>query len=257
LEARLASEQERTTLAQREIEKRDIRLSELLMRVEESEAALTDEQELSATQRARIALLARQIASLQKQLQRIGALLEASETKTAKQQVQIADLGRRLNLALAARVEELSKYRSEFFGRLREVLGDHPGIRVVGDRFVFQSEVLFASGSAELNPEGEAQIAQLATTLTEIGKKIPKDINWILRVDGHTDRVPIQTAAFPSNWELSTARAISVVKFLVDHGVPADRLAATGFGEHQPLDPRQNQAGYSRNRRIELKLTQR
>lgn len=257
LEARLASEQERTTLAQREIEKRDIRLSELLMRVEESETALADERELGATQRSRIALLARQIAALRKQLQRIGALLEASETRTAKQQVQIADLGRRLNLALAARVEELSKYRSEFFGRLREVLGDHPGIRVVGDRFVFQSEVLFASGSAELNPKGEAQIARLATTLTEIGKKIPKDINWILRVDGHTDRVPIQTAAFPSNWELSTARAISVVKFLVDHGVPADRLAATGFGEHQPLDPRQNQAGYSRNRRIELKLTQR
>lgn len=257
LEARLASEQERTTLAQREIEKRDIRLSELLMRVDKSEAELADERELGATQRSRIALLARQIAALRKQLQRIGALLEASETRTAKQQVQIADLGRRLNLALAARVEELSKYRSEFFGRLREVLGDHPGIRVVGDRFVFQSEVLFASGSAELNPEGEAQIARLATTLTEIGKKIPKDINWILRVDGHTDRVPIQTAAFPSNWELSTARAISVVKFLVDHGVPADRLAATGFGEHQPLDPRQNQAGYSRNRRIELKLTQR
>ena len=257
LEARLASEQERTTLAQKEIEKRDIRLSELLMRVEESEASLTDEQELSATQRARIALLARQIASLQKQLERISALLEASETKTAKQGVQIADLGRRLNLALAARVEELSKYRSEFFGRLREVLGDHPGIRVVGDRFVFQSEVLFASGSAELNPEGEAQIAQLATTLTEIGRKIPKDIDWILRVDGHTDRVPIQTAVFPSNWELSTARAISVVRSLVNHGVSPERLAATGFAEHQPLDPRQNEAGYRRNRRIELKLTQR
>ena len=257
LEARLASERERTTLAQKEIEKRDIRLSELLMHVEESKASLTDEQELSATQRARIALLARQIASLQKQLERIGALLEASETKTAKQGVQIADLGRRLNLALAARVEELSKYRSEFFGRLREVLGDHPGIRVVGDRFVFQSEVLFASGSAELNPEGEAQIAQLATTLTEIGRKIPKDIDWILRVDGHTDRVPIQTAVFPSNWELSTARAISVVRSLVNHGVSPERLAATGFAEHQPLDPRQNEAGYRRNRRIELKLTQR
>ena len=257
LEARLASEQERTTLAQREIEKRDIRLSELLMRVDKSEAELADERELGATQRSRIALLARQIAALRKQLQRIGALLEASETRTAKQQVQIADLGRRLNLALAARVEELSKYRSEFFGRLREVLGDHPGIRVVGDRFVFQSEVLFASASAELNPKGEAQIARLATTLTEIGKKIPKDINWILRVDGHTDRVPIQTPAFPSNWELSTARAISVVKFLVDHGVPAGRLAATGFGEHQPLDPRPDETGYRRNRRIELKLTQR
>ena len=257
LEARLASEQERTNLAQTEIEKRDIRLSELLMRVEESEAALADERELGAAQRSRIALLARQIAALQKQLQRISALLEASETKTAKQQVQISDLGRRLNLALAARVEELSKYRSEFFGRLREVLGDQPGIRVVGDRFVFQSEVLFASASAELNPKGEAQIAQLATTLTEIGKKIPKDINWILRVDGHTDPVPIQTAAFPSNWELSTARAISVVKFLVDHGVPARRLAATGFGEHQPLDPSRDEAGNRRNRRIELKLTQR
>ncbi len=187
LEARLAGEEERTRLAQKEVEKRDIRLRELLGRLQTSEKDLAEELELSASQRARIDLLARQIAALRQQLARIIVALEASEAKAKEQGVRIVDLGRRLNLALAGKVEELSRYRSEFFGRLREVLGNHPGIRVVGDRFVFQSEVLFASGSAELNPEGETQLAQLAETLKDIGNKIPGDINWILRVDGHTD----------------------------------------------------------------------
>jgi chemotaxis protein MotB len=171
--------------------------------------------------------------------------------------VQIADLGRRLNLALASKVEELARYRSEFFGRLREVLGTRQDVRIVGDRFVFQSEVLFPSASATLEEAGKDQLARLASTLLDIARKIPPEVTWILRVDGHTDLRPIATAQFPSNWELSTARAISVVKFLVDHGVPSDRLVAAGFGEYQPLDPGRSEDAFGRNRRIEIKLDQR
>jgi len=154
-------------------------------------------------------------------------------------------------------VQELQRYRSEFFGRLRDILGTRPGVSIVGDRFVFQSEVLFASGSAELGVEGQRQMVQLARTLTEISRQIPREVNWILRIDGHTDTVPISTATFPSNWELSTARAVSVVKFLVAQGIPADRLAAAGFGEFQPLDTAGTVASRAQNRRIELKLDQR
>ncbi len=187
----------------------------------------------------------------------MSAVLDASEALSKKQKVQIANLGKRLNAALATKVQELSRYRSEFFGRLREVLGRQPGVRIVGDRFVFQSEVLFASGSAELGKQGTEQLGRLADTLLEISTKIPKDIDWILRIDGHTDKLPIKTAQFPSNWELSSARAISVVKFLKSREIPANRLVAAGFGEHQPLDDRDDEIGYRRNRRIELKLTQR
>lgn len=257
LEARLADEEEMTRLAQIEVEEREIRLREILGRLEKSEEDLAEDLKLSASQRARIDLLTRQIAALRQQLARISVALEASEAKAKEQGVRIVDLGRRLNLALAGKVEELSKYRSEFFGRLREVLGNHPDIRVVGDRFVFQSEVLFASGSAELNPEGEAQLVHVADTLRDIGNKMPEDINWILRVDGHTDRVPISNPTFPSNWELSTARAMSVVRLLMSQGIRPERLAATGFGQHQPIDLRNDEIGYRRNRRIELKLTQR
>ncbi len=206
---------------------------------------------------AEVEMLNDQIAALRQQLARIEEALQTEEAKTKLQNVQIADLGKRLNLALASKVEELARYRSEFFGRLREVLGNRSDIRVVGDRFVFQSEVLFPSGSAELTPEGAAQVAQLGRTLTEIASTIPDTINWILRVDGHTDRVPISTAQFPSNWELSTARATSVVKQLIAGGIPPDRLAAAGFGEYQPLDPGNAPEQRARNRRIELKLDQR
>jgi chemotaxis protein MotB len=202
-------------------------------------------------------LLNQQLAALREQLARISAALDLAETKSKDQQVQIADLGRRLNLALATKVEELARFRSEFFGRLREILGDRPDIRVVGDRFVFQSEVLFGLGSADLSDDAKKQLLPLAQALKEISAKIPTDINWVLRVDGHTDRRPISTALFPSNWELSSARAISVVKFLVDQGIPADRLAATGFGEFQPLDSGGDENAFRRNRRIELKLTER
>ena len=154
-------------------------------------------------------------------------------------------------------MEELSRYRSEFFGRLREVLGDRKDIQIVGDRFVFQSEVLFTSGSAELETGGKLRLAELADTLLEISLKIPPEIPWILRVDGHTDTVPIHTAQFPSNWELSSARAISVIQFLMEQGIPAGRLAAAGFGQFQPLDDGFDETANRRNRRIELKLTER
>jgi chemotaxis protein MotB len=204
-----------------------------------------------------IDLLNQQLAALRQQLQQIAAALDASEAKNKEQQVQIADLGRRLNMALASKVEELARYRSEFFGRLREILGDRQDIRVVGDRFVFQSEVLFGLASADLSDDAKRQLLPLAQALKEISAKIPADINWVLRVDGHTDKRPISTPQFPSNWELSTARAISVVKFLIDQGIPANRLVAAGFGEYQPIDPGNDEAAFRRNRRIELKLTER
>lgn len=198
-----------------------------------------------------------QIALLNEQLARLNAALEASEKKAADQQVQIVNLSQRLNEALASKVEQLARYRSEFFGRLREVLGNRQDIRVVGDRFVFQSEVLFASASAEIGTGGQEQLMQLANALLEIASTIPPEIDWVLRIDGHTDKRPIATAEFRSNWELSTARAISVVRFLIANGVPANRLAAAGFGEYQPIDNGQDEAALARNRRIELKLDQR
>ena len=238
-------------------EELETKITEMSGKLEESEATMIAERDISESARARLALLNRQMAALREQLAQLSAVLEASEVLSKKQKVQIANLGKRLNAALATKVQELSRYRSEFFGRLREVLGRQPGVRIVGDRFVFQSEVLFASGSAELGEEGQEQLGRLADTLREISVKIPKDIDWILRIDGHTDKLPIKTAQFPSNWELSSARAISVVKFLKIREIPANRLVAAGFGEHQPLDDRDDEIGYRRNRRIELKLTQR
>ena len=198
-----------------------------------------------------------QIAELRTQLSQITAALGASETKTREDQVVIADLGQRLQVALAEKVAEMARYRSEFFGRLREVLGERSDVRVVGDRFVFQSEVLFPSGSAELSPAGRTTLTAFARTLLEIASKIPPDVSWVLRADGHTDRIPISSARFPSNWELSTARALSVVKFLSSQHVPPTHLAATGFGEFQPLDDGTSPASNARNRRIEMRLTDR
>src|SRR5260370_21848652 len=166
----------------------------------------------------------------------------------------MVELGRRLNLALVNKVEELARYRSEFFGRLREILGDRPDIRIVGARFVFQSEGLFAPGSAELGDNAKTELAPLIAALKELSAKIPPDINWILRIDGHTDRRPISNAQFPSNWELSTARALSVVRFAIDEGIPAARLAAAGFADQQPIDLRAADEAYRRNQRIQLQL---
>jgi len=217
------------------------------------EADLTEVKEES---RARVALLSQQIAALREQLTRLSAALALEESKVEEQKVKVAELGQRLNVALARKVQELNRYRSEFFGRLREALGDHPDIRIVGDRFVFPSELLFPTASATLMPAGRHQLTRLAETLKTVTSKIPSDIDWILRVDGHTDRRPIQTARFPSNWELSTARALSVVNYLVAQGISPVRLAATGFGEFRPLDDRISEDAYKRNRRIEIKLTQ-
>ena len=257
LESRLADESERTRLAQAELEERDIRLAEITRLQDDTLAALESEQALSTEQRSRIALLNEQIAALRAQLARIETALEASEARALEQDVVIADLGRRLNLALVEKVEELAKYRSEFFGQLRKVLGNRPDIRIVGDRFVFQSDVLFDSGSARPGPGAESQLAALARTLLDIAARIPPELPWILQVDGHTDPVPIHTAEFASNWELSSARALSVVPLLIKHDIPPDRVAAAGYGEYHPIDEGTDEVGNRRNRRIELRLTQR
>ena len=257
LEARLASEKEKTALAQKEIDARDIRVRDLGSRADRAEQALNTEKEISRNALARVDQLNAQIAALREELSKIATALDVSEAKVKEQQGQIVELGKRLNLALVNKVEELARYRSEFFGRLREILGDRPDIRIVGDRFVFQSEVLFAPGRAELGDDAKKELAPVTAALKDISAKIPPEINWILRIDGHTDRRPINNSQFASNWELSTARAISVVRFAIEEGVPAARLAAAGFADKQPLDPRSAEDAYRRNRRIELKLTER
>jgi chemotaxis protein MotB len=204
---------------------------------------------------AQVALLNKQIQELGAQLAQLGRALEVKQEEIDRQAGSIEDLGRKLNLALADKVQELSQFRSDFFGRLRGILGSRSGVQIVGDRFVFPSGVLFEGGSATLSPEGQEQLTQFAITLNGIVKEIPSDLPWILRVDGHTDKRPINTPEFPSNWELSTARAITVARFLVANGLPADRVAAAGFAEFRPLDPADNEQAYARNRRIELQLT--
>ena len=231
-------------------------LADMESRHRESKSMLAQERELTRKQRDALDLLNQQIAAMRSQLVALNEALEAAEKKDEENQVKISNLGKRLNVALAGKVQELAKYRSEFFGRLREVLGERKDIRVVGDRFVFQSEVLFDSGSDALGLEGQVQLDRLAETLLEIAVTIPEGLDWILRIDGHTDLVPISNERFRSNWELSAARAISVVKFLVEVGIPANRLAATGFGEFSPLDPQKDEIAFRRNRRIEIKLTQ-
>ena len=232
-------------------------LADMQSRYQESKSALVQERELTGKQRDTLDLLNQQIAAIRNQLAALNEALETAERKDEENQVKISDLGKRLNVALAGKVQELAKYRSEFFGRLREVLGDRKDIRVVGDRFVFQSEVLFDSGSDALALEGQAQLDRFAQTLLEIATRIPESLDWILRIDGHTDLVHISNERFRSNWELSSARAISVVKFLVKAGIPPNRLAATGFGEFSPLDQKKDANAFRRNRRIEVKLTQR
>jgi chemotaxis protein MotB len=246
LETRLAALEAES---ERALADRETQVSSLETTLDERETAL-------GVAKGRIALLISQLNQLNSQLTTVESLLDTSESQIQEQQTTIATLGRRLEQALIDQVEELSQYRSEFFGRLRQILGDRPEIRVVGDRFVFQSELLFASGAARLDPAGLDQMRALADSLQEVAARIPPEIDWILRVDGHTDRVPVgASSAFESNWELSTRRAISVVEFLISQGIPPERLAATGFGEYHPLDPRDDEIAYRRNRRIEFKLT--
>ena len=220
-------------------------------------ASLTEQKKISASTKAQLALLNQQMSALRIQLLNIKKALEISERKDKDAQIKIANLGKRLNAALASKVHQLARYRSKFFGRLRDVLGDRRDVQIVGDRFVFQSEVLFTSGSAVIGNKGKDKLRQFGKTLKEIASKVPDDIDWVLRVDGHTDQRPIRTIEFPSNWELSAARAISVVKFLRRQGLPAKRFAATGFAASYPLDNRNDEIAYRRNRRIEMKFDQR
>ena len=226
-------------------------------RVAAAEQQLNAEKQISAQALAQIEILNQQIAAMRKQLGALEDALSASESRDRESQAKIADLGSRLNIALAQKVQELSRYRSDFFGRLRQILGDRADIRTVGDRFVFQSEVLFDTGQATLNEAGKSELDKLAGAVTELAREIPPEIPWILRVDGHTDKRPMQSAQFHSNWELSSARAIAVVQYLISKGVPPERLAAVGFGEFQPIDPADTDDAYNKNRRIELKLTER
>lgn len=218
--------------------------------------ALSKEKELSARAASQIDVLNQQVAALRRQLAAIEDALSASEGKDKQSQAKIADLGSRLNVALAQRVQELNRYRSDFFGRLRQILGDRPGVRVVGDRFVFQSDILFSSGQAAVNPAADGELNQLATALTQLEREIPPDINWVMRVDGHTDTRKIHSAQYASNWELSADRAIAVVQYLVSKGVDPHRLVAAGFGEYSPIETGSNEDALRKNRRIELKLTE-
>jgi chemotaxis protein MotB len=227
-------------------------------KVNELSGQLDSEKRLTARALAQVEVLNQQIAALRRQLSALEEALDATEKKDKDSQARIADLGQRLNVALAQRVQELSRYRSDFFGRLRAILGNRPDIRIVGDRFVFQSEVFFDTGKSTLDkPEGRAELDALASALLELEKKIPGEIAWVLRVDGHTDVRPINSPQFKNNWELSAARAISVVQYLIAKGVSPQRLVAAGFGEFQPIDSDKTDEAFNRNRRIELKLTER
>ena len=227
-------------------------------RVSALEAEILSEEQVSRRALAQVELLNQQIAALRRQIGALEDALDASEGRDRESQTRIADLGRRLNVALAQRVQELSRYRSDFFGRLREILAGRSDIEVVGDRFVLPASVLFPSASDEINASFRGELDKLADAILELEAQIPPEINWVIRVDGHTDVRPVQSASrFQSNWELSAARAIAVVRYFIDRGISAERLVAAGFGENQPLDPAENEEAYSRNRRIELKLTER
>jgi chemotaxis protein MotB len=225
--------------------------------ITELETELEGERSIRDRALAQVELLNQQISALRRQLAALQEALGAAEAADQEAQAQIEDLGQRLNAALAQRVQQLARYRSEFFGKLREILSARSDIHIVGDRFVFQADVFFAKGEAALNDAGQLEMDKLGAALLELETIIPEDINWVLRVDGHTDSDPIRTAPFPSNWELSTARAISVVRYLMSQGVSPNRLVAAGFAEFQPLDPADTEEAKRRNRRIELKLTER
>jgi len=263
----LALEQAKGQLAQEEItrllvtleetnetaETQSARLAILQAQVEDGAVQLGAEQELNEKARNEVAALTAQLAALNLQLARLNTALAASEAKDAEQKIQIINMGKRLNAALARQVSQLAKYKSEFFAKLLEVLGDREGVRVEGDRFVFESDVLFASGSAQLNLAGVQQLTLIAQAIRDVASEIPSDLNWVIRVDGHTDVVPIR-GRYANNWELSTARALSVVQFFEDAGVPPKHLVAAGFGQYHPLDNGSSAAALAKNRRIELKM---
>jgi len=221
------------------------------------EESIDEKDEMSASQQAMILRLSNQIASLREQLRQIASALELQEQLTAEKEEELANVSQRLNTLLADRVNQLKQYQSEFFARLRDILASNENIRVVGDRFLLPSELLFASGSAQLGDDGMRELDKLADVLLDVTSQIPEDIDWILRIDGHTDRIPINTPQFPSNWELSTARAVAVVRYLAARGVPERRMVAAGFGEFFPVAEGTTPEALQKNRRIELKLTDR
>lgn len=246
---------------------REKQIAALRLRLEEAETGrdqqlvalekrLEETKKTSAEKERELERLNKQLEAVVAELATLNKALEKSESRNDAQKKKIGELNDKLKSALASDAEEMARYRSDFFGRLREVLGERPDIRIVGDRFVFQSELLFASGQAELGEAGMEQLERFAGSLTKVAETIPREIDWVLRVDGHTDRVPVYNNQFKSNWELSTARAVSVVKFLIEKGILPKRLVAAGFGEFQPLDSRGDEIAFRRNRRIEFKLTQ-
>jgi chemotaxis protein MotB len=232
-------------------------VARLAVSLDTTRTELTMQTEVSERALAQTELLNRQLAAVREQLEQLNNALAAAEAAARDKDIRIEELGRELNLALAQRVQELNRYRSEFFGRLRAALGDREDVQIVGDRFVFSSEVLFPSASDEVSEQGLLELSRIAETLRELAREMPDDLPWVLQVDGHTDRRPIRTARFPSNWELSSARAIAIVRFLKDRGIAPERLAATGYGEFHPLDAGDSAEAFARNRRIELKLTSR
>ncbi|WP_179221863.1 peptidoglycan -binding protein [Inquilinus limosus] len=257
LETQVAASQKDVQDLTARVEQLNSRIAELSGTLDRATAALATEKSAGETERSRGEQLAAEAAALRQQLSQIESTLRDSEATVSTKDLEIANLNSRLNQALVRRVDELSRSRSVFFGRLRDVLGDRQDVRVVGDRFVFQSEVLFPVGSADLQPGGEEQLAAFAATLKRIAAQFPPDVDWLLRIDGHTDRQPITGGPFASNWQLSTARALSVLNFLATQGIPPQRMAAAGFGEWQPLDTGSTPDAYRRNRRIELRLDQR
>jgi chemotaxis protein MotB len=252
--AKLAADIAALTDLKQQLEQQIAQMSAQLDQSKKDLVAATD---INAKSVAQVELLNRQLAALQEQLKQISAALEISNKNIKDKDVKIAELGQELNLALASKVNQLEKYRSEFFGKLREALGNRADIQIVGDRFVVPTDILFDTGSADLSPDAEASMAKLAKTLNEVASEIPSNLEWVLRIDGHTDKRPIHSDQFPSNWELSTARATAIVKQLVVQGIQPRHLSANGFGQFQPLDPKDTAEAYTKNRRIEIQLTNR
>lgn len=256
LQANLASSESERERLQGVIDSGNAAEGQAAGRITTLEGEIETEKQVSQRALAQVELLNQQIAALRRQLGALEEALNASEGRNKESQAQIADLGSRLNVALAQRVQELSQYRSDFFGKLRQILADRPDFQVVGDRFVLPASVLFSTGSDEIGADAQGELDKLASAITELEQKIPPDINWVMRVDGHTDVRPV-TGRFQSNWELSAARAIAVVRYLISKGINPQHLVAAGFGEFQPLDAHDTESAYARNRRIELKLTER
>tara|TARA_B100001057_G_scaffold285654_1_gene285875 strand:- start:1472 stop:2665 length:1194 start_codon:yes stop_codon:yes gene_type:complete len=259
--ARLNAEQAATSsdlaATREELEARLAALLAAQAELQQNAGRITDLEAEAAASRAEVVQMANAMTALRQRLESLQALLANKEAQAARDKIAIASLGKSLNNALANRVQELQRFRSEFFGRLSKVLEGREDVQIVGDRFVFQSEVLFAQGQAAIGPKGQTQLAELAVVLNQIAVDIPADIDWVLQVEGHTDDIPVRAGRFTDNWDLSTERALSVVRFLAERGLDANRLAAAGYGEFQPLDPSGNETARRRNRRIEIKLTQR